>query len=455
MMTDGTDAVTDRQPIQIFGLAILFTMVAGTLHNLSLDPGSTTATLHPMTALGYGVFAAKLVTKATARPRRALWFAFSLFIVLVSGQRLMEVFVPGWPPLLSRSGIPDLLLHMGFHGGFTVESAYALATLHLSLIGERVDRRTALVFLAAAWAGATMNVLSMLFNVVFWAGDLSVFSVSCMLFCCSAQTFRLRDMPFVRPIFARTTYGFFTRILILGTIFVPWMAGYVYFRVAPSFSNSVHLLELVFSFIGWIMLALVLIIGHLMEASRRALEKAAESDALTGAMNRRGLRQAVRGQSGSMGVILFDLDHFKAVNDTLGHDEGDRVLRETVDRVATGLRQNDIFARWGGEEFLVVADSPDEGHLAQFADRLRLLIAEQPPVMSDFGAIPITASFGVSMIGPSETNIDRAVKRADQALYIAKRQGRNRVKRASDLNLLPPAGDAIFEAAPAAMSSIR
>jgi len=439
-MKDTTTVVPDKQPIQIFGLAILFTVLAGTMQNLSLDPSATAPALHPIPALGYAVFAAKLLARTTRRPRRVLWFVASLVFVALSAERLLEAFVPGWPPLLWDSDMPGFFEHLGFGGTFSPESAYALATLHLSLLGERIDRRTALFFLALAWAGATMNILSLLFNVVFWSGDLTVFSISCMLFCCFAQTFRLRDMPFLRPLFARATYGLSTRILVLGAIFVPWMAGYFYFHFGPRIENSDHLLEVLFSFIGWIMILMGLVIGHLMEKSRRALEAAAESDALTGAMNRRGLRQAVREPSGSMGVILFDLDHFKAVNDSVGHDEGDRVLRETADRISESLRQTDIFARWGGEEFLIVVNSPDEEQLAQMADRLRKRIAQQVPVRTEIGDIPITASFGVSMVGANETNIDGAAKRADQALYLAKRQGRNRVKRASEL--VPLSSDA-------------
>ncbi|WP_299311753.1 sensor domain-containing diguanylate cyclase [uncultured Halomonas sp.] len=124
-----------------------------------------------------------------------------------------------------------------------------------------------------------------------------------------------------------------------------------------------------------------------------------------------------------MAVVMYDLDHFKRVNDTYGHQVGDEVLKVTAGLINATIRQVDIHARWGGEEFMVLLPEADLAEGLASAERLRQAIERH---RFDHRG-PVTASFGVAALGPRDT-IGALLKRADDALYQAKHAGRNRVE---------------------------
>src|SRR5215472_2629525 len=129
----------------------------------------------------------------------------------------------------------------------------------------------------------------------------------------------------------------------------------------------------------------------------------------------------------SAAVLLFDVDYFKRVNDTHGHDAGDDVLRELAARTIKSVRSVDLAVRWGGEEFVVVMPETDLSIAAAVAERLRAAVAREPfTVKADGQNISITISVGVTSAAAGDDR-KRMLKRADIALYMAKNQGRNRV----------------------------
>ncbi len=153
-------------------------------------------------------------------------------------------------------------------------------------------------------------------------------------------------------------------------------------------------------------------------------------DPLTGLLNRQGLRgrfeelhQQALVTAAPISVILFDLDHFKRVNDAHGHDVGDRLLREVADTVRGTLRRFELVYRIGGEEFLILLPGMAEWEAETVAQQLRLAIDQLEP---ESGA-GITASFGVSGAEGAGIDFERLYHLADQALYGAKRAGRDRV----------------------------
>jgi diguanylate cyclase (GGDEF)-like protein len=153
-------------------------------------------------------------------------------------------------------------------------------------------------------------------------------------------------------------------------------------------------------------------------------------DPLTGLLNRQGLRdrfEELRQQAlvaeVPIAVVLFDLDHFKRVNDVHGHAVGDRLLREVADTVRQNLRRFELVYRVGGEEFLILLPGMAEWEAESVADQLRLAFDRLEP---QTGAT-ITASFGVSGAEGEEIDFQRLYRRADQALYQAKGAGRDRV----------------------------
>jgi diguanylate cyclase (GGDEF)-like protein len=165
-----------------------------------------------------------------------------------------------------------------------------------------------------------------------------------------------------------------------------------------------------------------------------ALRVQATHDALTGVWNHGAiidmlqleLDRAER-EGRSTGAVLVDLDHFKLVNDTYGHLTGDAVLREAAERMIRVLRRSDVLGRYGGEEFLAVLPGCEATDAQALAERLRLCIA-CGPAATPMGEVSFTISLGVTTTGISGTmGVAAVLQRADEALYQAKREGRNRV----------------------------
>lgn len=164
------------------------------------------------------------------------------------------------------------------------------------------------------------------------------------------------------------------------------------------------------------------------------------TDSLTGLYNRRYVEQhlaklAQRGgtEGGDVAVLMVDIDHFKAVNDTHGHDIGDEVLREMGQRLKNLVRSHDLAARLGGEEFVVVMSTATDREAQAVAERLRRSISGQPIPIAALpdGALNITVSVGVALRMGADETPDQLLKRADDALYEAKRGGRDCVVMAA------------------------
>jgi two-component system cell cycle response regulator len=130
----------------------------------------------------------------------------------------------------------------------------------------------------------------------------------------------------------------------------------------------------------------------------------------------------------SAAVLLFDIDHFKQVNDTYGHAAGDDVLHELAARTINSVRSVDLVARLGGEEFVVVMPDTDIAIANAVAERMRLAVAREPFTVRAGGVkVPVTVSIGVTAATEGGDCRDGLLKRADDALYSAKTGGRNRV----------------------------
>ena len=167
-----------------------------------------------------------------------------------------------------------------------------------------------------------------------------------------------------------------------------------------------------------------------LELANSELQALAEIDQLTGALNRHGMQtylqtayERLRRSNAPSSIVLFDFDNFKNINDSYGHDNGDKILKSAVKIVNKLIREQDKIARWGGEEFLVLLpDTEIDGALAM-ADKLRLAIAEQ---LSDSLApeVPVTITAGVVQFNHNEI-FEILFKRADNAMYKGKRMGRN------------------------------
>ncbi len=192
----------------------------------------------------------------------------------------------------------------------------------------------------------------------------------------------------------------------------PWMPGAELGRVAATLL---------------ILTTCVYFFAHYVTRQQAELRALAALDPLTGTGNRRALQLSLeetvhwhRRYGGSVSLLVLDLDHFKQVNDTLGHDSGDRVLCEVVQLLKHRLRSTDRVFRYGGEEFIVIAPHTTLTRATLLADDIRHAIAAAHDLDH-----PVTASLGVVELLPDEEPA-AWLKRGDQALYQAKAQGRNR-----------------------------
>lgn len=175
-----------------------------------------------------------------------------------------------------------------------------------------------------------------------------------------------------------------------------------------------------------------------LRASVRQTIELAVTDGLTGLHNRRYLdnhlktlfnRAAARARP--LSVCITDIDRFKSVNDTYGHDAGDEILREFARRIRSTVRGADLACRYGGEEFVVVMPDTDAGSAASIAERLRGIIEAGPFTLPSGGVLNITASLGIASFADGVDTPEQLLKNADRALYEAKNGGRNRVVAAA------------------------
>lgn len=170
-----------------------------------------------------------------------------------------------------------------------------------------------------------------------------------------------------------------------------------------------------------------------LEVATETISRLARTDELTGLHNRRSFREifalalsAALRHNHPLSLISIDLDHFKVVNDTLGHSAGDLVLKEFAKLMQEKARSEDVVVRLGGEEFMILLPHADCVAAAALAERIRVAFEQNP---GSAAPATVTASFGVAQLQEGEKE-DTLIQRADKALYRAKHEGRNRVVKA-------------------------
>jgi diguanylate cyclase (GGDEF)-like protein len=178
-----------------------------------------------------------------------------------------------------------------------------------------------------------------------------------------------------------------------------------------------------------------------LELSKQESDFLANHDLLTGLMNRRAFEQRLRQmlatdtqEQAATAVMFIDLDNFKTVNDTLGHEAGDNLLKDVAGRLIGMLRDTDLVARLGGDEFVIAtshAEKPGAGGLRLLVDRIRDTLQIDVPAADQ--VIRVAATIGVAAAPEDGTTIEALLKHADQAMYVGKRHGRNAVVFHADL----------------------
>ncbi len=165
--------------------------------------------------------------------------------------------------------------------------------------------------------------------------------------------------------------------------------------------------------------------------SHRAAEAQATTDALTGLPNRRYFDEFVsllarrRRAGDAVGILMIDIDKFKALNDAHGHATGDEVLRAVAGAIVSAVREDDVPARFGGEEFVVLLRNPDPGVAVEVGERIRSAVRGLD--LRRHGVRGVSVSVGVAVADEPDESIEDLIETADRALYRAKRAGRDRV----------------------------
>ena len=344
--------------------------------------------------------------------RQLSWFILcALFGVLLMGLR-------PWTPALLSVVLANFLL---FAGAICIY----LATAHILQKDSRIF----------PWPGGILIVALPLFVWFTFGNDqvrvrliLHAAVIAAIFLSAAVMLFRYRHVPETRQPARACAW------LLIFASFLQGAWCLFEFRIPVEQTNFVHpnLIDVGFSYLSMV-LALATVIGLLwlaLTVHRMALNKMAQTDSLTGLLNRRAFEDILRrdllrsDRTGSaMGIMLIDLDYFKQVNDSLGHLAGDDVLRRIAIVLRDGTRPSDVLARYGGEEFVVLLRSTGLNESIVAAERIRSQIAGMAGLP---GKVNLTASIGVAVNQPHDTATEFLL-RADEALYRSKREGRNLV----------------------------
>lgn len=224
-------------------------------------------------------------------------------------------------------------------------------------------------------------------------------------------------------------------IAMTGVALVPIRMAVLIVAPSSALEDAAHFAGLTYIAVYPVLASFAFMMMH-ADRVHADLQRLAATDSLTGALNRRALEQLAgrvlseaRRHRRPAALMMVDADHFKLVNDTYGHEAGDVVLCQLLQRIQQTLRLEDAVGRIGGEEFVVLLPGTPLDEAIQVAERIRLLVSGQN-FIHEQEEIPLTISIGVAERGPGEASFERLLRRADDAMYAAKAAGRNIVKAA-------------------------
>lgn len=348
--------------------------------------------------------------------RRVSWVMAAVNVLLVLGIGLYALRGrPEWPALLTHEGSVTLLM-----------AAFGLMCSFGPLIAMEAPRWRA----PAGLVLATLALLLLLPQGSRWWLTVSALGITLMiLLICHGVYIRL-----MRVVKAASALLLTLPYILLSLMFALRGLGFVLLDPSQQGLLTQSLTNTLWLWTSFLMVLLINAQVAFMLVLRLVLQlqELIHQDALTGALNRRAFELAMkqahaaheRGQT--QALVLVDMDHFKRLNDELGHPAGDEALRWLVARVREVLREVDTIARLGGEEFALLLHESDKQGAFQVAERVRARL-RQLDWQWQGRPWPLRASFGVAAWETGDTGPERVLARADAALYEAKRQGRDRV----------------------------
>ncbi|PYC48408.1 hypothetical protein DI396_05350 [Litorivita pollutaquae] len=393
---------------------------------------------HPLTAfmlllLGFCVLTHRLLKPVTRLRKVAL-----VTVIGLSAARLLEIAFGSVTRPVSR--VFETVVGAGASVDWVEtgdNTAMSTGLLAISLLLYARAPRLAMVASMAAIFIALLGMAGYVFNIGVLFGAMSPVTLVAIVPLTLGTATIFAHRRIYRMVLSDTPVGLIARTQIL-------MSSLLLLGIAADHWSGDHfsatLQNVLFALTLWLIGVMNIITSRVydrIDRRRRKVERdlvrIALIDPLTGAANRHGLDSYFNSlhRQRDLGVVLIDLDHFKSVNDRYGHKAGDRILGEVSNALRKRLRDRDVLARWGGEEFLALLHDVDEKDLEIVAQDLRRIIDDLADPAGEVDRF--TASFGVTLMDRSEESLDSAITRADRALYWSKDMGRNRVTYWRDL----------------------
>lgn len=389
----------------------------------------------PLSILSICIFSFAILRRSPFKVQT--WWRRGLFalVLMICVTRLAEIFLLKSAPL---SGLAMTFYRDAPSVGISMGANTALS-LGLFSLGALMRGRASTVAFVVTVLGlvpVSHAMFSYFFDMPSGYGAMSPTTLVLLSLAGLSQLFVFFRTPLLRPFLSETPWGRMARRQATAATVGVFFLGVVFHRPDDT-GLSGALLSAVF----WLSLVILLAAGPIferIERERRSLSREmhrqARRDPLTGLLNRRAVRAYIDqhtvagGRMETVGVLLADIDHFKRVNDTVGHMTGDAVLSELGKKLQSKLRPSDLVARWGGEEFLILLPGANLEQTMNMAQVLRAAVASHISWEKDGQREPVTLSIGVAIYTAEGTeSLEQAIQKADTALYAAKSQGRNRV----------------------------
>jgi diguanylate cyclase (GGDEF)-like protein len=389
--------------------------------------------VHPVTALSVILLAVSVVLTM----QRARWLVNGVCTVVLLGA-LAQLAFPDQASLWFQAIEP---FPAGHEAVVSTSTVLCLLMLAASLLLRGYANAAASQILSVlAYSAPAMALVGFILGVQNSHVSMSLTTVLMLIPLCVATALRTVYHGFLRALLGPTRVSALARRHLALVMMAPYLLGLGLVGIRPNAADAAIVILIVASSqtVGLVVAFLALSFCNLERRSnilQRRAETRAARDGLTGAMNRASFTsQAVRkiGQHRSIkcnvSLLFVDVDHFKRINDTYGHETGDRVLKRIIHLARGCLRSGDIVARWGGEEFVVLLPATDLNGALLIAEKIRYRIE-----VEHFDALAtdlrVTVSIGCAEISSNE-DLDELVARADSALYEAKHQGRNQTAAA-------------------------
>lgn len=383
---------------------------------MSMAPQTVTLLLLINTLCLLACTAWLLMARVRHFARRVSWVMAAVNVLLVLGIGLYALRGrPDWPTLLTHEGSVTLLM-----------AAFGLMCSFGPLIAMEAPRWRA----PAGLVLATLALLLLLPQGSRWWLTVSALGITLMILLICHGVY----IGLMRVVKAATALLLTLPYILLSLMFALRGLGFVLLDPSQQGLLTQSLTNTLWLWTGFLMVLLINAQVAFMLVLRLVLQlqQLIHQDALTGALNRRAFELAMKqahaahGRGQAQALVLVDMDHFKRLNDELGHPAGDEALRWLVARVREVLREVDTIARLGGEEFALLLHESDKQGAFQVAERVRARL-RQLDWQWQGRPWPLRASFGVAAWEAGDSGPERVLARADAALYEAKRQGRDRV----------------------------